>query len=57
VFVDRTETEFRRQDAADNTTFLQALQGRCQVDALHDAQESAIERVRIARISHCSADP
>ncbi|MGO9288357.1 MAG: ArnT family glycosyltransferase [Polyangia bacterium] len=57
VFVDRTETEFRRQDAADNTAFLQALQGRCQVDVLHDAQESAIERVRIARISHCAAGP
>jgi 4-amino-4-deoxy-L-arabinose transferase-like glycosyltransferase len=57
VFVDRTETEFRRQDAADNTSFLQALQERCQVDVLRDAQESAIERVRVARVTHCSADP
>jgi hypothetical protein len=57
VFVDRTETEFRRQDAADNTAFLQALQERCRIDVLRDTQESAIERVRIARITRCSADP
>jgi hypothetical protein len=57
VFVDRTETEFRRQDAADNTAFLKALQERCRVDVLHDAQESAIERVRVARFTLCRSGP
>jgi 4-amino-4-deoxy-L-arabinose transferase-like glycosyltransferase len=57
VFVDRTDTEFRRQDAADNTVFLKALQERCRVGVLHDAQESAIERVRVAHVTDCGAGP
>ena len=53
VFVDRTETLYRREDARHNHEFMSALSTRCNIDMLIDRQESAVERLWIGRIAHC----
>ena len=56
AFIDRTEAEFRRKDAADNATFLGRLRELCLVEDLYDRQESAIERLKLARVSRCGSN-
>ena len=53
VFVDRTETASRREDARENAQFLAALKEHCRVEVFHDRQVSVIERIRIARVTAC----
>lgn len=53
VFVDRTETAARDEDARENAQFLAALEQHCRVEVLYDRQESVIERIKIARVTAC----
>jgi len=55
TFVDRTDTEFRRQDARQNAAFLTELQERCRIAVVYEAQASAIEHVVIARLLECAS--
>ena len=57
AFLDRTEAEARRQDAAENARFLARLRALCLVEDLYDMQESPIERLRIARVPRCGSNP
>jgi hypothetical protein len=57
AFLDRTEAQARRQDAAENTSFLARLRALCLVEELYDRQESSIERLRITRVPRCGSNP
>jgi 4-amino-4-deoxy-L-arabinose transferase-like glycosyltransferase len=53
VFLDRSDSEMFRRDAADNAIFLAGLSGRCELKTVHDSMNAGM-RLRILRILSCA---